>query len=65
MTVDVVERLVTQSSKSRQEVEQILSEVRTNALARFKTKNDSYRDYVARVTKRRLGIAKQPTFKGK
>jgi len=64
MTSETIMKLARQSSKSETEVEQVLIEVRAEALRRFKNKNSQYKDYVVRATKLRLGMVTQNAFKG-
>lgn len=64
MSSETIIKLARQSSKSETEVEQVLIEVRAEALHRFKNKNSQYKDYVVRVTKLRLGMVTQNAFKG-
>lgn len=60
-----VKKLMDLSKKPEAQVSAVLTEVRADALKRFGNKNSNYKDYVARITYRRLGIKKSHPFKPK
>lgn len=60
-----VKKLADLSNKPEAVVTAVLDEVRADALKRFGNKNSNYKDYVARVTYRRLGIKQSHPFKTK